>query len=132
MKKLKLKEVAENTDSIREFLGTKPKLVIVKNILSDAIMFSRLSSKMFDILNAFNPKTPVHDFSLQDNYYGISNATDILKVKDQNLDVALTQIYSDMVCVFESKDYDVDNLAELVLFQWLKEIKKYNSSYKLS
>jgi hypothetical protein len=132
MKKLKLKEVAENTESIREFFETKPKLAIVKNILSDAIIFSRLSSKMGDILNVFNPGTPVHEFNLVDHYYGISNASDILKVKDQNLDVALTQIYVDMVYVNESKDYDVDNLAELVLFQWLKEIKKYNSSYKLS
>jgi hypothetical protein len=132
MKKLRLKEVAENTEAIREYLGTKPKLVIVKNILSDAIMFSRLSSNIFDILNAFNPNKPDQDFELESKYYGISNATDILKVKDQNLDVALTQIYSDMVCVFESKNYDVDVLAELVLFQWLKTITKYNSSYNSS
>ena len=63
MKKLKFKQVAENTESIYEFLETKPKLVIVKSILSDAIMFTRLSSKMVGVLNIFHPQTPVHLYS---------------------------------------------------------------------
>ncbi|MBC7748650.1 MAG: hypothetical protein H7Z76_08785 [Methylotenera sp.] len=132
MKKLKLKEVDENTESIREFLETKPKLVIVKNILSDAIVFSRLSGKMEGVLNVFHPKTPIFEFNLKDHYWGISTACNILKVKDQNLDVALTQIYFDLVCSATANDCDADDLAVLVLFQWLKEIKKYKTSYRLS
>jgi hypothetical protein len=129
MKKLKLKEVAENTESIQDFLRTKPKLVIVKNILSDAIVFSRLCDKMEGVLNVFHPKTPVFEFNMKDHYWGITNACSILKVKDQNLDVALTQIYHDLVCSTTANDGDAEDLALLVLFQWLKEIKKYNSSY---
>ena len=67
MKKLKLKKVAENTESIREFLKTKPKLKIGANIMKDAIIFSRLSIKMGDILNVFNPETPVHEFNQFNN-----------------------------------------------------------------
>ncbi|MBF2709454.1 hypothetical protein [Flavobacterium soyangense] len=132
MRNLKLKEVAENTESIREFLETKPKMKIVKNILSDAIIFSRLSGKMSDILNLFNPNNPEQDFNLESKYYGISNAGDILKVKDQELDEALTKIYCDLVYVSDKKDCEVNDLAQLVLFQWLKTIKKYNSSYNSS
>lgn len=131
MKTLKFKQVAENTESICEFLETKPKLTIVKSILSDAIMFTRLSSKMVGVLNIFHPKTPVHEFSMNDHYYGISNAGSILKVKDQNLDDSLTQIYVDMVFDANNESFNADDLAALVLFHWLKEIKKYKSSYKL-
>jgi hypothetical protein len=131
MKTLKLKQVAGTTESIRVFLETKPKLVIVKNILSDAIMFSRLGDKMLGVLNVFHPKTPIHDFDIKHHYYGISNAHDILKVKDQNLDVALTEIYADLVCSDTGSDSDADDLAVLILFKWLKVIKKYKSSYKL-
>jgi hypothetical protein len=131
MKTLKFKQVAENTESICKFLETKPKLAIVKNILCDAIMFTRLSSKMVGVLNIFHPQTPVHEFSMNDHYYGISNAGSILKVKDQNLDDSLTQIYVDMVFDANNESFNADDLAGLVLFHWLKEIKKYKSSYKL-
>ena len=67
MKKLKLKEGAENAVSIHEFLGTKPKLKIGANIMKDAIIFLRLSIKMGDILNVFNPETPVHEFNQFNN-----------------------------------------------------------------
>ncbi len=130
MKKLKLKEVAENTESIREFLETKPKMKIAVNIIKDAIIFSRLSSKMYDILNLFNPNKPVQEFDLEGKYYGIDNVIAIFKIKDQELDEALTKIYYDLVYATENKDCEVNDLAVLVLFQWLKEIKKYNSSYK--
>lgn len=129
MKKLKLKEVAENTESIQDFIRERPKLIIVKNILCDAIMFSRFSDRMEGVLNVFEPKTPVFEFAMKDNYWGIDNASSLLKVKDQNLDEALTQIYHDLVCSSNSNDFNADDLALLVLFQWLKEIKKYNSSY---
>lgn len=129
MKKLKLKEVAEIADSIQDFIGERPKLIIVKNILSDAIMFSRLCDKMEGVLNVFHPETPVFGFDMKYHYWGISNAHDILKVKDQNLDVALTQIYHDLVCSNTANDSDAEDLAGLVLFQWLKTIKKHKSSY---
>jgi hypothetical protein len=131
MKTLKFKQVVGTIDSIYEFIETRPKLVIVKSILCDAILFTRLSNKMLGVLNVFQPNNQVHEFSIIDHYYGISNAEDILKVKDQNLDGALTQIYVDMVFDVNNENYNADDLAVLVLFQWLKEIKKYNSSYKL-
>lgn len=127
MKKLKLKEVAENPESIREFFETKPKMKIAANIIKDAIIFSRLSSKMYDILNLFNPNNPVQDFDLESKYYGIDNVLAFFKIKDQGLDEALTKIYYDYVS--DNTDCEANDLAELVLFQWLKEIKKYNSSY---
>ena len=35
--------------------------------MNDAIIFSRLSIKMGDILNVFNPETPVHEFNQLNN-----------------------------------------------------------------
>lgn len=131
MKKLKFKQVAQNIESMEDFIGERPKLIIVKNILCDAIMFSRLGDKMVEVLNVFHPKNPIYDFNIKHHYYGISNAHDILKVKDQNLDAALTEIYADLVCSDTASDSNADDLALLVLFKWLKEIKKYKSSYKL-
>lgn len=128
MKTLKFKQVAENTESIREFFETKPKMKIAANIIKDAIIFSRLSSKMYDILNLFNPNNPVQDFDLESKYYGIDNVLAFFKIKDQELDEVLTKIFYDNV--MDNKDCEIDDLAVLVLFQWLKEIKKYNSSYK--
>jgi hypothetical protein len=131
MKKLKFKQVAGNIDSIYDFIENRPKMIIVKSIISDAIIVSRLSARMSGVLNAFEPNKQVHEFKVIEHYYGISNASDILKVKDQNLDVALTQIYSDMVFDAKNENLNTEDLAVLVLFQWLKSIKRYRSTYKL-
>ena len=118
----------ESAASIREFLQTKPKYKLVVSILSDAIIFSRLSCKMFDILNIFDPKNEGQDFDLEFNYNGMNNATSVMKIKVDKLDNILSNIYFELVF---SKDQDekVSELAENICFQWVKAIKKYNSSY---
>ena len=118
----------ESADSIREFLQTKPKYKVVVSILSDAIIFSRLSCKMFDILNVFDPKNQGHEFDLEFNYSGMNNAISVMKIKDEKLDKILGDIYCDLVYSKE-QDEKTDELAENICFQWLKAIKKYNSSY---
>jgi hypothetical protein len=131
MKKLKFKQVSQTVESMENFIVERPKLIIVKNILCDAIMFSRFCDKMEGVLNVFHPKTPIFDFNMKDHYWGISNACSLLKVKDYELDNALTKIYHDLVCSATASDEDAEVLSLLVLFQWLKVIKKYKSSYKL-
>lgn len=118
----------ESADSIREFLQTKPKYKVVVSILSDAIIFSRLSCKMFDILNIFDPKNQGQDFDLEMEYGGMNNAISVMKIKDDKLDKILGDIYCDLVYSKE-QDEKTDELAENICFQWLKAIKKYNSSY---
>jgi hypothetical protein len=119
----------ETVESIREFLQTKPKSKIVVAILSDAIIFARLSSKMSDILNIFDPKNSGFEFELQDNYSGSNTAIDVLKIKDTELENILGQIYFDLVYMDNEMTQKADEVAELVYFRWIKAIKKYNSSY---
>ena len=109
----------------------KNKSKIVVSILSDAIIFSRLSCRMLDILNIFDPKNEGQDFDLEFNYSGMNNATSVMKIKDDKLDNILSNIYFELVF---SKDQDekVDELAMIIYKKWLKAIKKYNSSYQLT
>lgn len=107
----------------------KNKSKIVVAILSDAIIFSRLSYKMYDILNIFDPTDKVEDFNLEFNYCGMNNAIAVLKIKDDKLDNILGTIYCDLVYSKED-EYKVDDLAILIYQKWVKAIKKYNSSYK--
>lgn len=55
---------------------------IVVPILIDAILFARISYKMMDILNAFNPKVMNFEFEPEVQYNGFSNAITVLKIKD--------------------------------------------------
>lgn len=110
-------------------LKNKSKVVVA--ILSDAIIFSRLSCKMFDILNIFDPKNQDQDFDLEFNYSGMNNAIAIMKIKDDKLYNILGGIYCDLVYKKE-EEIRVDELATLIYKKWIKAIKKYNSSYQLT
>jgi transcriptional regulator NrdR family protein len=112
-----------------ETVKNKSKVVVA--ILSDAIIFSRLSCKMFDILNIFDPKNQSQDFDLEINYSGMNNAIAVLKIKDDKLDNILGGIYCDLVSSKE-EECRVDELATLIYNKWIKAIKKYNSSYQLT
>ena len=112
-----------------ETVKNKSKVVVA--ILSDAIIFSRLSCKMFDILNIFDPKNQGQDFDLEMEYSGMNNAISVMKIKDDKLDNILGSIYCDLVSSKE-EECRVDELATLIYKKWLKAIKKYNSSYQLT
>lgn len=109
----------------------KNKSKIIVSILSDAIIFSRLSCKMFDILNIFDPKNQDQDFDLEFNYSGMNNAISVMKIKDDKLDNILGGIYCDLVYKNE-EEVRVDELAAIIYKRWIKAIKKYNSSYQLT
>lgn len=101
----------------------------VIGIINDAIIFTRISCKMYDILNIFEPKNGEHEFELEHNYSGINNAFDIMKVKDEKLEIILGSIYWDLVLTGHCIDDKADELAKNVYSQWIEAIKKYNSTY---
>lgn len=110
---------------------------IIVPILVDAILFARISSRMMDILNAFNPTVMNFEFEPEVQYNGSSNAITVLKIKDENLDNILGSIFFDIV--YGNKDKGIEEstleagqLANYIYTNWLKAIKKYNSSYKIA
>lgn len=109
----------------------KNKSNVVVGILSDAIIFSRLSCKMLDILNIFDPKNQGQEFDLEFSYSGINNAMSVMKIKDEKLDNVLANIYFELAYSKEQNE-KVDELAMVIYKKWLKAIKKYNSSYQLT
>lgn len=113
------------------------KQCVVVPILIDAILFARISNRMMDILNAFNPKVTKHEFEPEMQYNGICNAVNILKIKDENLDNILGAIFNDIVYGNRSKGIEestviATELAKIIFTKWLEAIKKYNSSYKIA
>lgn len=118
----------ESVESIHNFIQTKPKYKLTSFILCDAIIFARLSYKLDDILNIFNPNEAEHDFALQNEYSGMCSATMVLKIKDQALDEILGNIWFEMVYNTHTKQ-NAQECAELMTYRWIKAIKKYNSSY---
>ena len=111
--------------------SVKNKSEIVIAILSDAIIFSRISCKIHDILNIFDPKNEGQEFDLEFNYNGINNAIYVMKIKDEKLDNVLANIYFELAYSKEQNE-KVDELAMVIYKKWLKAIKKYNSSYQLT
>ncbi|MFV8269719.1 hypothetical protein ACNQGP_07245 [Flavobacterium sp. GT2N3] len=109
----------------------KDKSKVVVSILTDAIIFSRLSCKMYDILNIFDPKNQGQEFDLEFNYSGMNNAISVMRIKDDKLDNILGGIYCDLVYSKE-QDEQISELAALIYQKWVKAIKKYNSSYQLT
>ncbi|GIZ08358.1 hypothetical protein [Flavobacterium sp. UMI-01] len=113
------------------------KRCVVVPILMDAILFARISNRMMDILNAFNPKVTEQEFEPEVHYHGICNAITVLKIKDENLDNILENIFNDFVYGNNAKqmkesDLEVRELADIIFAKWSIAIKKYNSSYKIA
>ena len=110
---------------------------VVVPILMDAILFARISDKMIGVLNAFNPTVINAEFEPEIQYSGCNNAVTVLKIKDELLSTILISIFCDNVygnkaaSITKSK-LDARELANVLFTNWVKAIKKYNSSYKIA
>lgn len=99
------------------------------NIIADHIFYSRIYDGMHKVLNAFAPNES--DNCLQGVYGGIGNAFIFMDIEDENLCNELTDIYYNTAC--EPHEFrNVDELAEVVYYSWLKFIKDYYTVKKAS
>lgn len=109
-------------------IKNKPQELAVIGILQDAIVWRRVSEKMFDIVNAFNPKAFQNDFYTDNHHLGYTNAFHLMGIYDNDdLCNDLAQIF----CNFREDESSAKELSETIYIEWLVCIKNYYGTLKI-
>ncbi|AQW96651.1 hypothetical protein BBD31_01505 [Elizabethkingia anophelis] len=92
------------------------------NIIADHIFHDRIYDGIHTVLNAFAPNESDH--SLQGIYGGIGNAFTFMDIVDDDLCYELSDIFYNTIG--EPHEFrNVNELAEVIYYSWLKFIKDY-------
>ncbi|MCL1654234.1 hypothetical protein M2T28_16545 [Elizabethkingia miricola] len=101
----------------------------VINIIADHLFHDRIYDGVHTVLNAFAPNETDH--SLQGVYNGIDNAFALMDIVDEALCGELTDIFYNTTCE-PHEIRNVNELAEVIYYSWLKFIKDYYTVKKAS
>lgn len=104
------------------FIQTDFRDKLILNILTDFVMWQRISNAMHSVINCF--KAEENDFQPEYHYNGYANALDYLGITDGVLRSDLATI------VFEelNKDTDAPDAAVAIYSKWLKMLQDYTLS----
>lgn len=108
-------------------LSDKDQLVI--NIISDSVIFSRLSESMFKIINVVNDGLP-NEFQPKMHYHGCFNGIDLLGIPDDDdeLREMLYEIFSSEV--EDMKQIKPMEVATTIFYKWSTAIREYYTKLK--
>lgn len=108
-------------------IKNKPQERAIIGILQDAIVWRRVSDKMFDIVNAFNPQKHENEFSTDCQHIGYVSAFHVMGIYDNDdLCSDLAEIFFD----FREDESPANELAETIYIEWLVCIKNYCATIK--
>lgn len=108
---------ANNSNCIADI---KEKAIV--NIIADNIVFSRIYDGMHTVLNSFDPTKG--DMDLKAEFNGIDIAFTLLDIADEDLCGILSETYHNIVCDSDELR-PADELAVVIYYEWLTEIKNY-------
>jgi hypothetical protein len=108
-------------------ISNKPQERAIIGILQDAIIWRRVSEKIADIINAFNPKSFINDFDADSKYQSYVNAFYVMGIHDNDdLCSELTEIFFN----FSGEQNPANELAETIYIEWLLCLKNYCATLK--
>ncbi|MFV0377770.1 MAG: hypothetical protein ACK5JD_10780 [Mangrovibacterium sp.] len=118
-----LSKNSDNTTTICGITVSDQTEQAIIGILSDHIMWFRVSNGMFKVINAFHPSECENDFTPDFNFHGYSNAFKVLGIWDEDeLVNKLTQIYLDN---YLDSEENAETLAHKMYFEWMVIIRNY-------
>jgi len=109
---------------------------LVKNIITDSIIFERTFFGVNEIIKAFNPKE--ENWEADSNYNGIGSCFPIMGYTGTFEDEKITDKLYSLFVEKTKKDfnkpvdqrYSADDLAEHIYIDWLSNIKAFNNISK--
>ena len=114
-----------------ETIKNNPQEQAIIGIIQDAIIWNRVSNKMYEMINAFHPQKSEEDLNLEDRYKGYNNALNAMGLKD-NVDLCdkLSTIFWNSITFPEKSEDRADKLAESIYIDWLLCMKNHCSTLK--
>lgn len=112
---------------VMKTIQNKPQERAVIGIIQDTILWRRVSDRVFEIINAFDPNGNQPEPEADKKHIGISNAFHVMEIHDnQDLCDQLNTLFYE----FMQDESPADQLAQTIYIEWLVCIKNYCTTQK--
>lgn len=101
-------------------IKNNPQEKTIIGIIQDSIIWGRVSGKVYDILNSFQPLEDEHQLDVMDKYFGYHNAIHLMGLENNNnLSGELDEIYCRLSSIGVKKNNKADDLAQEIYREWV-------------